>query len=216
MRDSKGMVDPQGMPLPNGSGMKNGFDRRIRVLDGFARPVLEISRAEVEGGCAWIPSSIESRFETCPRVCRWVVFEGSCKLSRLEKRAFCGSGLTAIHIPASVEVICASCFSSCGSLVSVTFAVDCQLSRLEQRAFSGCEFAAIHIPASIEVICTCCFCYCRSLVSVTFAVDCKLSRLEEEAFSRSGLTAIHIPASIDVIGALLFRLHVPCICHIRC
>jgi hypothetical protein len=47
----------QAMPLQNGFVMGNGFNRRIRVVEGFARPVLAISRAEVEGGRSWIPSS---------------------------------------------------------------------------------------------------------------------------------------------------------------
>jgi hypothetical protein len=100
------------MSLQNGSGMGNGFNRRIRVLDGIARPVLEISRAETEaaGARSWIPSSIEFFSRTCQWVCRWIAFEGDCKLSRLEQEAFCWSGLTAIHIPASVEVICENCF----------------------------------------------------------------------------------------------------------
>jgi hypothetical protein len=35
-------------PLHNGSGMGNGFNYRIRVLDGIARPVLAISSTGVE------------------------------------------------------------------------------------------------------------------------------------------------------------------------
>jgi hypothetical protein len=171
----KGMRHLQAMPLQNGSGMGNGFNRRIHVLDGIVRPVLEISKAETAGGRWWIPSSIESFSRRCQWVCRWLAFEADCKLSRLEQEAFCESGLTAIHIPASVEVICASCFYSCESLVSVTFAVDCKLSRLGQQAFCSSELTAIHIPASVEVICEKFFSFCRSLVSVTFAVGCKLS-----------------------------------------
>jgi hypothetical protein len=131
----KRMAVVQAMRLQNGSGMENGFNRRIRVLNGFAGPMLGISRTEVERGCAWIPSSIKSLSGTCPRGCRCVAFEGGCKLSRLEEEAFCRSGLTAIRIPSSVEMICAYCFSYCRSLRSITFAVDCKLSRLEQRAF---------------------------------------------------------------------------------
>jgi uncharacterized protein YuzB (UPF0349 family) len=179
--------------------MENGFNRRIGVLDGFARAVLEISRVEVEGGRSWIPSSIESFSGPLPRVGHLNAFEGDCKLSRLEQGAFCWSELTAIHIPASVEMIDAKCFSYCGSLASVTFAVDCKLSRLEQEAFWGSGLTAIHIPASVEVICLGCFTSCTSLVSVTFAVDCKLSRLEQRAFGGSGLIAIRIPASVEMI-----------------
>jgi hypothetical protein len=50
-----------------------------------------------------------------------VVFEENSQLSRLEDRAFYGSGLTSIHLPASVTVIGESCFSGCDSLASITF-----------------------------------------------------------------------------------------------
>jgi hypothetical protein len=65
----------QTRPLQNEFGMQNGFNRRIHVLDGFVRPVLEISGAEVDGGRAWIPSSVEFLFPVksiC--VCSWFAF----------------------------------------------------------------------------------------------------------------------------------------------
>jgi hypothetical protein len=43
------------------------------------------------------------------------------RLSELEVEAFCESGLTSIHLPASVTVIGEFCFSGCGSLASITF-----------------------------------------------------------------------------------------------
>jgi hypothetical protein len=143
---AKRMGGGQAKTLQNGSGIGNGFNRRILVLDGIARPVVTISGAEVEGRLLWIPSSAELFSGRCDRVCRWVAFEGGSKLSRLEKYAFSETGLTAVHIPASVEVICEKCFSSCTPLRSVTFAVDCQLSRLEQAAFYETDLTTIHIP----------------------------------------------------------------------
>ena len=79
---------------------------------------------------------------------------GSC-LKRIEKLAFsqCGS-LKEIEIPASVEVLCESCFSCCESLSRVTFASGSCLKRIEESAFSGCEsLKEIEIPASVEVLC---------------------------------------------------------------
>jgi hypothetical protein len=49
-----------------------------------------------------------------------ISFESNSKLSRIERKAFYWSGLTSIHLPASVEVICESCFSNCKSLESLT------------------------------------------------------------------------------------------------
>jgi hypothetical protein len=51
----------------------------------------------------------------------WRAFEIGSQLSQLAKKAFCESGLTLIHLPASVTVIDKSCFFDCRSLVSITF-----------------------------------------------------------------------------------------------
>jgi hypothetical protein len=50
-----------------------------------------------------------------------ITFESGSQLSQLAKWAFSWSGLTSIHLPASVTVIGESCFSYCGSLASITF-----------------------------------------------------------------------------------------------
>jgi hypothetical protein len=127
----------QAMPLQNESGMGNGSNRRIRVLDGFVRPVLEISTAEAEGRRAWIPSSIESFSRWCQWVCRWFAFECDCKLSRLEQSTFYRSGLTAIHIPASVKSMCEKCSSGCPLLVSITFDGNSRLEEHKSELLAG-------------------------------------------------------------------------------
>jgi hypothetical protein len=50
-----------------------------------------------------------------------ITFESGSQLSELAKEAFRESGLTSIHLPASVTVIGVRCFSGCGSLASITF-----------------------------------------------------------------------------------------------
>jgi hypothetical protein len=50
-----------------------------------------------------------------------ITFESGSRLSELAKEAFRESGLTSIHLPASVTVIGESCFSGCRSLVSIRF-----------------------------------------------------------------------------------------------
>jgi hypothetical protein len=97
-----------------------------------------------------------------------ITFETGSQLSELAKAAFSGSGLTSIHLPASVTVIGASCFFGCGSLASITFESGSQLSRLAKEAFAGSGLTSIHLPASVTVIGESCFSSCDSLVSITF------------------------------------------------
>jgi hypothetical protein len=76
-----------------------------------------------QGDTFRIKSSIERICEGCFisfKSVKSVVFDENSQLSRLEDRAFCGSGVTSIHLPASVTVIGEYCFSGCGSLASIT------------------------------------------------------------------------------------------------
>jgi hypothetical protein len=62
-----------------------------------------------------------------------VRFESESRLSRIEKKAFSGSHLIEIVIPASVEFLGESCFSFCGSLSSVTFESGSRLVGIERE-----------------------------------------------------------------------------------
>lgn len=80
------------------------------------------------------------------------------------------SSVTQIVIPASVTSISASAFSSCNSLVSVTFAADSQLQSIGDNAFSMCEaLESIIIPASVTSIGSYAFKDCSHLASITVA-----------------------------------------------
>jgi hypothetical protein len=95
-----------------------------------------------------------------------VAFDPDTKISRFEGDAFSWSGLTLIHIPSSVEVICESCFCGCKSLASITFDADTKVSRFESYALRESGLILVHIPSSVEVICEFWFSRCKSLVSV--------------------------------------------------
>jgi phage protein U len=79
-----------------------------------------------------------------------VTFDANSRLSRLEKEAFCGSGLQSIHLPGSLEVICGSCFSSCRSLSSVTFDSLSKLKRIERYAFARTALRDLIIPGCVS------------------------------------------------------------------
>jgi hypothetical protein len=95
--------------------------------------------------------------------------------------------MTVIHLPASVEVTCESCFAGCRSLASVRFDADSKLSHLECEAFSRTGLTAIQLPTAVEVICEWCFASCGSLGSVTFGVASKLSQSVLFSFPSSHL-----------------------------
>jgi hypothetical protein len=76
--------------------------------------------------------------------------------------------LTAIQIPASIEVLCLSCFVHCKSLISVTFKMDSTLHRIEDSAFAGSGLTSIQVPASVEVLCKSCFSNCMWFSLATF------------------------------------------------
>jgi hypothetical protein len=62
---------------------------------------------------------------------------GTSPLHRTDESAFAWSGLTAIIIPSSVEVLCKECFSNCQSLTSVTFEMDSKLREVAADSFFG-------------------------------------------------------------------------------
>jgi hypothetical protein len=114
-----------------------------------------------------------------------VTFELNSKLHQIEEHAFDWSGLTTIQIPASVEVLCKSCFSNCWSLTSVTFELNSKLRRIEESAFAESGLRTIQIPASVEVLCKYCFSNCESLTSVTFELNSKLREVGADCFKGS-------------------------------
>jgi hypothetical protein len=179
---------------------------RFCVKDGFLRDISgrHLIRYFGRDSAVSVGIRVEVICESCFRDCksiRSIVFDLNLKskLMRIEGYAFCGSGLTAIHIPGSVEEIGEGCFSHCGSLSSVTFDSDSQLSRLDPYTFYESGITAIQIPASVEVICKYCFAGCRSLVALTFAANSKLGRIESDAFRECTLPSIRLPRSVRVL-----------------
>jgi hypothetical protein len=92
---------------------------------------------------------------------------------------------SAIVIESKINILCAFCFRSCESLLSVTFECDSTLQRIEECAFALSGLTTIHIPSSVEMLCKRCFWYCESLVSVTFEPDSKLREVAGDSFKWS-------------------------------
>jgi hypothetical protein len=157
------------LTLMNDSREAFSGHRRITVVQGLSQILSEVS-SDSRIPRLWIPSSVELISRPPDFHCESllsVAFECDTKLSRIEKNAFCSSGLTSIHLPSSVEVLCESCFSRCQSLTSVTFESDTKLSRIEKNAFYSSGLTSIHLPSSIEVLCEKCLSVCTRVPSVT-------------------------------------------------
>jgi hypothetical protein len=93
-----------------------------------------------QGARVLIVSSIESICEGCFACCTSVlsvVFEEPSRLSRVEAWAFRGSGMTSIHLPASVTFIGEFCFDRCDSLASITFDPASKFRGSEARLLAG-------------------------------------------------------------------------------
>jgi hypothetical protein len=76
----------------------------------------------------------------------WAAFEKGSRLSRPEERGFSQSGLTSIHLPASVTLIGEFCFYRCDSLTSITFDPALQLQKIRRKAFDGVPVEALILP----------------------------------------------------------------------
>jgi hypothetical protein len=74
------------------------------------------------------------------------------KLHRIDECAFQKSDLKTIEIPASVEVVCKSCFSTCTLLTSVTFESISKLHRIKAFAFQGSDLTQLLLPNSIRFL----------------------------------------------------------------
>jgi hypothetical protein len=114
------------------------FWRQVWVHEGLIEIFRHDSSCPVWTQRVWISSS-SSRFArlyfpNC-RSLMSVTFESNSKLQRIDESAFQGSGLKTIDVPASVEVVCKSCFSECKSLTLVTFESNSKLQRIDESAF---------------------------------------------------------------------------------
>jgi len=88
-------------------------------------------------------------------------------LTTIGWRAFAGTGLTSIYIPASVRYIHADAFSVALLLNEVTFGENSRLRVIEDRAFSSTSLTSIEIPPGVEVIGFAAFAHINTLKSIS-------------------------------------------------
>ena len=134
--------------------------------------------------------------------------------------------LTAIEIPANVEIIEAGAFHNCTALTTVTFEQGSLLKALgrysecshaiPEGVFSNCKsITSINIPSSVEVIGISAFKNCTALKKVTFAPDSQLKMISFDVnpsiddcgafYNCTSLTTIEIPHGVETIGLCAFQ-----------
>jgi hypothetical protein len=134
-------------------------------------------------------------------------------LQRVEKSAFVQSGLTAVIVPSSVEVLCERCFCSCKSLTSVTFEIDSKLQRIEAGVFAFSDLTELVFPNSVHFLSNSTF-GCSSLNAVSFwpgPCDFQVHELFIEDIAGRSLvcyfgrsSAIVIQSRIELVGDFCF------------
>lgn len=142
-----------------------GALQTVYLPEGF----LELS-AGVFSGCVSLnqinlPGSLHTIGAGCFSGC---VSLGSIRLPNLSvlgERAFSGSGLYSVTVPASISSLPAGIFQNCSGLTAVTFQGG--IASIGPRAFEGCSsLSAIAFSYGPEFIGDCAFSHCASLLSV--------------------------------------------------
>ena len=143
-----------------------------------------------------------------------VSFGDDSMLKSIGDSAFTSSSqLTTLKLPASLETIGNSAFSSLKTLTTVSFEPYGNLKSIGEHAFKGCSsLTSISIPASVETIETRAFGECSSIKTVKFEVypeghenqfKNSLVSIGSHAFRETALTDFYVPESIAENGTTL-------------
>lgn len=147
-----------------------------------------------------IPPSVltigERAFDDCKQL-RTVVFSSNARLRTIagEETAYSGGAfsdceaLSAISIPASVEMIGERAFLGCTSLRTITFQPNSRLKTIGRLAFITCPITSIEVPASIERL-ESTFVGCTSLESVRFQANSQLRTIGATTFQSCPLKTL--------------------------
>ena len=148
-----------------------------------------------------IPPSVltigERAFDRCKQL-RTVIFSSNAQLKTIagEETAYSGGAfsnceaLSAISIPASVEVIGERAFLGCTSLRTITFQPNSRLKTIGRLAFITCPITSIEIPASVERL-ESAFGGCTSLKNVQFQANSQLRTIDDTSFQSCPLEILN-------------------------
>lgn len=127
---------------------------------------------------------------------------GLCEgLEGIGNLAFCGSGITEIELPDSLEWIGVGTFARCPDLASVKLPV--VMDSVSELAFYNCKkLENIELPLIVDEIEDEAFMGCTSLRQIRLPAT--LDAIGARSFAESGLEEIFIPSSVTRIGSEAF------------
>jgi hypothetical protein len=165
-----------------------------------------------------IPESVEVIGDRCFESCsglETVKFEGSSRLKRIGERAFMGSKLHSITIPAMAEEIDTFAFVNCPLIKilvapeSVNFKVEGNLLVTSDGTkivrYFGLD-RAIVVGKQVKVLRPSCFEGCKHLDQIAFELGSELARIGAAALRDcTSLVSIEIPASVRIVEESSFE-----------
>lgn len=121
-------------------------------------------------------------------------------------RAFYGSAITEMHVPASVVAIDYYAFATCENLTKVTFAEDNQLRGIYEGAFYACpNLYDITLPDAIVEISDFAFYGCKKIDKLPVSDTSTIKGIYDYAFAYTGLEGdFTTPETLIDIGAYAF------------
>jgi hypothetical protein len=143
-----------------------------------------------------------------------VVFDGESRLRRIERKAFCGTGLRSLSIPASTEFVHGSALA-CDNHFRVDVGMGSRHLAAAGDFVTSCDGKEIiryygHdlwvvVPAGVEVLQENSFEWCRYLLSIEFEPGSRLRILGSQSFMGCRyLQRIVIPGTVELIGIAAF------------
>ena len=123
-------------------------------------------------------------------------------LSRMGEYAFTGAHVTDVVLPEGLSTIPTGAFSDCSQLLSIGFPDG--LAIIGESAFENCSsLRSIDLPEQVNVLLPRVFKHCKSLVEASFPSS--LTGIGKEAFEGCGLTAIDLPTTLSTLGERAFK-----------
>ncbi len=122
----------------------------------------------------------------------------------LSLNAFQDCSAREVHLPESIDMICAWSFSNCPNLEKVTLPE--QVEQLQLASFENCpKLKSVNLPGNIDVIELDLFKNCISLESIHIP-DGNIQAIKANAFGGcSSLKDVYIPQSVTMIGPGAFQ-----------